>query len=209
MYYKIALFATLALIAFSGCGEQDIDDKNPGFENQLFEAKQGTVTYVKTVWADERPIINEIVLIFDDYGLKFREEVEGGSSLIVDGQTKKAYSLLATTKTYVEHASYDAYASLISQFIYLGDDGQSVWSVFPEYSKEPSKIIAGKQCSAVSWLVDGKTIERAGWKRIIFWDQYYEGQPETDGSVRLEAKSFTESIPENSFSIPGGFLKGN
>lgn len=210
MYYKILLFAAMALIAFSGCEGYDvIDEGDQDPTTTLFEVKQGTVTYVKTVWTDGGSNTNEIVLIFDDYGRKFREEMGGGSALIVDGQAQKAYTLLSTTKSYVEHASFDTYAGLISQFIYLGDDDQSAWSVFPGYSEKPDKIIAGKQCSAASWLLNNKTIERAGWKRILFWDQYYEGQPETDESVRFEAISFIESIPKNSFTVPGDFSKSN
>ncbi len=209
------LAAGLMLLA-AGCNLPDPDgpDTTGGIDpNNYFSygVKSGYIAYKSTnvdSYYDETTV-DTFIMAFDEYGKKFRMEVsEDGTEavVIIDGITGKMYTLNVEEKSYVElSVTPGTEMGYGAAFVYLGDDATSLWAYYPGFSKKPNKTIAGKNCSVVSWSDGEESVEWGGWNRITFWMQ----TSSSDDSSTLEAISFSESLPNGSFSPPADYTKLN
>jgi len=209
---SVQVVACLAVsIMFSGCKKDD-GDKNQN-QNQnpvidyLYGVEKGTIVYKKTSWYDDdEPEVVTQKVIFDKQGKQFRLEDGEGYVYIADDIAKKFWMISLSEEKYWEMDN--ASAGFNTAYLYWGDDLNSIWSKQPGYKKESNKTIAGKNCTVYSWNSDGEKYEWGGWSRITFWMHSYEGSPGSDGATKLEATSFTESIPSgNNFLPPSDFTK--
>ena len=148
--------------------------------------KSGNMAFKITEKGQER----NANFIFDDYGASFRIEW-GNESTIVDAATKKAYNLNHTNKTYSEANSFAALLSLYL-FTYVGDD--PIAKEYQDYKKLPNRTIADKNCKVFSYTQKSATITLGGWRGLLFLNE--------DSGKSFIATSFTETIPENSFTVP-------
>ena len=203
-FFKFGIGLMFLAVALTGCNKDD-ENKIPDlFGGELwFGVKTGKIVYQNTNWYGSSSESETQTVIFDDNGKRMRVETEE-SVIIYDAIAEKAYILSPSEQLYTESA-YHSYAT--AMFIYLGDDANSVWKLYPGFSKKADRTIAGKKCSVYSWSEDDETYEWGGWNRITFWIQSYKGSPETDDCYRLEATSFTETIPANSFTVPSNYTK--
>ncbi len=205
---KLFMMAALALITCTGCGDDENPDPMVPVGEWLYGIKTGKVTYLQTVWnSTGSSTTYNPVLTFDDYGKRIRVELQDDGDEVIyifDETAQKGYILMVETKTYME-APYVSAAGIRLRFMYYGDDLNSLWGYYPNYTKKANKTVAGKSCSVYSWSESGETVEWGGWSRITFWLQDYTSTPGTANSARLEATSFTETIPANSFAVPSDY----
>jgi len=131
--------------------------------------------------------------IFDDNGAHFRIEL-GDECTIADATTKKAYKLNQANKTYYEEDSFAVFFTLYL-FIYPGDS--EVVKDYPGYKQLPNRTIAGKNCTVYSYTDKSNTITLGGWGGLVFFKE----EPKSTFTVT----SFSETIPENSFTIPSDY----
>ncbi len=197
----------MVAITFAGCKKDNSDNDNPGSDTELlYGVKTGKITYKYTTWDGSTPVAETQTVIFDDNGKRIRVEVGDDDAVIYDAIVGKMYVLFASEKKYTE-TPFSSYGAL-TMYLFYGDDVNSAWKAYPGFSQKSDKTVAGKKCSVYSWNGrEGETAEWGGWNRITFWMQYYTGSPETDGSSRLEATAFTETIPANSFTVPSDYIK--
>lgn len=206
----IAALGMFTLTACSDSGSDDDDDDLNDDEFYSYGVEKGTVNYTYTI-ADPGydPEVGYWTMSFDNSGKRMRLEIrdtigtDPSSIIIADGLSGKYYVLLPSFKQYVESdMSGNIYAAM---FMYLGDELNSAWSYYANYTKKANKTIAGKSCTVFGWSADDGTFEWGGWKRITFW--MYENSP-GGGSNTLEATSFSESAPSaSSFTIPSDYTK--
>ncbi len=206
--FKLLLSAAILFVAFAGCSKDSGDEDDPGLDSELlYGVKTGKIVYKATSWESGSSTSATQTVIFDDYGKRFRLEMDE-VVWIYDAVAKKSYQLIPASKKYSESPFSADFGVASAAYFYLGDDLHSVWSYYPGFSKKSDKNVAGKTCSLYSWnTTEGITTEWGGWKRITFWMQSYKGSPETDDSFRLEATSFSETIPANSFTVPSDYTK--
>jgi len=199
------LVVGLATVSCKTSDDDDDDGDGQQLEGFMYGVKKGTIVYKISDWYDEEATIETHTVIFDDNGKRTRLETGDDDIMIFDAIAGKMYILYPSDKEYLE-MSYSGYG-LLGAYLYLGDDLNSAWRHFPGFKKLSNKTIAGKNCTVYSWSADGVTVEWGGWNRITFWCQSYEGAPGSSGSSRLEATSFKETIPDNSFTPPSDYTK--
>jgi|GEM_PF-2934581 len=201
----LVMFLIVGLTAVS-CGKtnDDDDDDNEQLEGFMYGVNKGTIEYKSTSFHGSEVLSSEKhTIIFDDKGQRSRLEIEGSEEvLIFDAIAKKYYILMPYAKEYIE-MPYSGYG-LLGAYLYLGDDLNSVWKHYSGFKKLSNKTIAGKNCTVYSWSYGGESVECGGWKRITFWLQ---SSSASGYSSRLEATSFKETIPGNSFTPPADYTK--
>jgi len=153
MTKKYLLLIVTAALLMAACGKDDNKPApEPGDGNGNlpvgfhFGIKAATVVYSTDNYAsgDEN---NEMRIVFDDYGKKFRWEA-GDAIYIVDETAQTAYVLMPEAKMYMD---YPGVASVRFAFTFYGDDVASPWKYYPGFTKQSNKTIAGKNCTVYSW----------------------------------------------------------
>ena len=151
-------------------------------------------------------------LIFDDFGEKYRIEVkdEYDNELIYicDEKANKSYTLFPGSMKYAETIP----AGVKYEYFYYDKNGTSWWedssNSYGCFKKLSNRTIAGKECTVCTSCGESYKYEHAGWKRIVFYTKTQsKDYPDDDDATILEAKSYVESIPANSFEVPAGYTK--
>lgn len=174
------------LIATGVCNAQHSGNPSNGIG---IKVKKGNLVF-STV---ENGKAQTATFIFDDFGAAFRIEV-GNECTVADAATQKAYKLNSANKTYSEE-DYAAVRLRLQHFFYIGED--ATVKKFPDYKKLPDRTVAGKDCTVFSFTDQSKTITIGEWRGLLFLK-------ESQGNT-FTATSFSETIPENSFSVPSNY----
>lgn len=178
---KKIYFAAISIVGaflFTSCVMSDLkkvtDEANEILSGNVFLIPTGQVEYT-----------DGTVFIFADYGK--RQKITKGTDIeIYDNKTW--YSLDSETKTGYKY-TYSGEYDYCTTYCFM-ENTYLVDSKYDEELKKGSQTIAGTKCNVYTES-DGDKI--GGWKRILFIDTYLE----------VEAKSFTEQIPSDPFSIEG------
>jgi hypothetical protein len=174
-----------ATVVCKAQNETQNDDK----QSMGFKMKSGHVTY-QVVEGEKEGILN---FIFDDYGARIRFEAEEGCS-IGDATNQKAYMLNHADKTYSEVDAFAAFFVLY-MFIYPGDN--PIVKEYPSYQELPNRSIADRECTVFSYSQSKGTSTFGGWQGLILFSE--------DPKRKLTAISFSETVPENSFTVPENY----
>jgi len=183
---KFSVWVVILAIAPMICTAQKSGDQS---NKVRLSVKSGNIAY-KVTQDGKDQVAN---FIFDDYGSYFRIEM-GGECSIADATAHKAYRLYRGTKTYIEEDPSAVFRAL-SFFLHTGDN--KLAKEYQGFKKLPNRTIADKDCSVYSFINDSKTITVAGWKGLLF-------SKETP-KESFTATSFSETIPENSFTVPSDY----
>jgi len=183
---KFSLWIAILAIAPIVCMAQKSGEQSNGIR---LKVKSGNIAY-KVTQDGKDQLAN---FIFDDYGSYFRIEMNGECS-IADAATNKAYRLFRGTKTYVEEDPVAVFRAL-SYFLHTGDN--KIAKDYQGFKKLPDRKIADKDCVVFSFTNQSNTITIARWKELIF-------SKETPKESFI-ATSFSETIPENSFTVPADY----
>lgn len=219
IWMLIAMLGTLAIV---GCNKDDDSSNNNNSNDDETIMGDGTgiyeygipsatieykyITY-KNVLGRE---VTQEVLIFDNYGNRFRYERYDSAktilktTVIYDKKVGKSYFVLHEEKEYYEVSMLWALGNC-SEFMYLGDQEGNSWSIAfsNTYHKKDNKMVIGKDCTMCGYNFDeNTTVEWAGWKKITFW--MYDVN--TNGNfTKIEATSFSENIPDKNFAPPSDY----
>ena len=168
----------------------------------LFDIKSGTIIYNYSHYNQLTFHLyeKEMKIIFDDYGKKIRSETDG-EIIISDEYTGTSYILYPETKTYTDYPEMATFR--VSYLIYQGDDINSNWNKYHNFTKETNRNIADKYCTVCKWDTPGSFYEWGGWNRITLL------RVETSVSIqKFEAKNIIEEqVPANSFVVPSDYTK--
>lgn len=191
----------LSCLMLTACDKDDNNPNNPdagGEQSELyFSIKAATIVYSTTNVPD---FTGDVKISFDDYGKKFRIEMEK-SIRIIDENANIYYILMPESKTYMESANNTPFQFY---FMYL-----PTWQNFPNFKKDANQTIAGKNCEIYSWtdntadIIWGNVIW-GGWKGVTLMSSSTttNGTPE-----KIEAKTFTESANASDFVVPADYTK--
>jgi len=183
---KFSVWVVILVIAPMICMAQKSGDQS---NRVRLSVKSGNIAY-KVTQDGKDQVAN---FIFDDYGSYFRIEM-GGECSIADATANKAYRLYSGTKTYIEEDPSAVFRAL-SFFLHTGDN--KLAKDYQGFKKLPNQTIADKECSVFSFTNDSKTITVARWKGLLF-------SKETP-KESFVATSFSETVPENSFTVPADY----
>jgi len=184
---RFSFWVVIMAIAPMVCMAQKSGDQSNGIR---LKVKSGNIAYKVTTQGGKEQVAN---FIFDDFGNYFRIEMNGECS-IADAVANKAYRLYSGTKTYVEEDPAAVFRAL-SFFLHTGDN--NIAKDYQGFKKLPNQTIADKDCVVFSFTNESRTITVARWKGLLF-------SKETP-KESFVATSFSETIPENSFTVPADY----
>lgn len=196
--FKLALVAVAGSMMIS-CGgliddiEDEIEDKQEqAYDKEYQEISDGKLFEIKAATVEYS---NGSVLAFDNYGKEgYLLTQDNVMMLVKDGFT---YIANLNEKYYVktEGGEFEVGASFVfreESFRYMHEHFSGTYYVG---LKESKKTVAGKNCVDFVYTVDGKSVEVAGWKRILMFNS------STSDNDVLEATSIKESA---NIALPDG-----
>ena len=222
MKIGVALLAVMTM--FQGCNSGNDPNKPApninGDQNVLwnYAIKQGTVEYDIQYYNTEPNMGEDIklVLIFDEYGKKLRVEhkqydpygtIFTERIYIKNDVDKKYYVLFPPDMTYAETSLVDQ----VVNYFYYDYNGTRWWDngSGDSFKKLPNRTIAGKDCNVCSVSDGDSSNEYAGWNRILFYKKSGISASSDWFDEIITATDFLETIPPDSFTLPGGYTKMN
>src|SRR5574344_92002 len=179
LFITIAATAALGLTSCLSGLSKVSDEANEIAAGKCFTVKEGTVTYE-----------SGDIVTFKEYGKEWAQyNAETKTHVVVKGGVY--YSIDETAKTYYQTNYGDAYSGCPYIFWESAYEWGDKWG--GAELKKSHETIAGKKCTVFTTGSE----KVGGWERILFLST------SSDGSSVLRAKSWSNSVTENYFSLDG------
>ena len=186
-----------AVTLFSGCNNntrKTNDDSNDTVE-KYYSVKSAQLVLEKY---DDGHLTQTDIIMWDDYGQKYRIGSSDKSYSVVDVTAGKGFAL--DNGEYVELSSTFVNAVITGR---VGVKYPENNTSMPEYKELPNQIIAGKECKGHSFVSAGVTCTYAGWNGLLFLKEekgLLNGTVSVDESYKVI--SYSETIPSGCFDKP-------
>ena len=220
---KLSVLLLVGVIMISGCGKNETDsatDKEVKESTDMtsdeiagqaasvnvvkkYPIKSGITTFQRSGVVGD----NEIIVYFDDYGIKERNEVYGEDGLISEVTMSDGVNMYKITKQSIEEKkAYIMGPGLHGtemKFIIDPFNNNDKRKLKYEYKKLENINVIGKDCEAYSVKAGGGTTIFAGWEGILLYTKVVIPM----GTMETIALDFSENadVDPNLFKIPADY----